>query len=592
MKKCSALSVIFFFATASLLHAENWPGYNKGGQGINSSSVSIGNTPVLDWVYTLDPLNRQDGSSTYRGSFRSKNLAIRDGVVAVLVPDSGNQHFGYLRYTDGVLLRSFATHLDDTTKAEFNPSGVEGRDLRNGQFRVYWHANGNVYGKSGGDDGSAGAWSASDGTLIRSKIYNNVYNQSAYFVMADNCSWAFVSPGGHTGFPLRWNTVYQVPITSSALSDRTVGLNSSVQGSFFNWSGPFLVDGSKFYSLGATHHPEMGESDTYAGSNKDDWLGAQVRAYTMKGQDPDNADHQHFMKAATPDWLWEEVDAFVGNDGDLSSSPKAWCLGTNEIYLVTQGGVSHTDTDADVDFTQPLVLHGLSRTDGTEWNMNLGITANGCTMSEYYSYSGSYSTFHPQISYLDVTEGGDEYVAVMLPENIRSSAWLDPNFNPFNSNASLNTRLAVVNVTAKTELWNYEYPHNGTTPVWNYACSSNTKMLIAGDSVYVCYVKTSTALSNYIDKNNSYPLSLYVDRFNLLTGTKTSFTYPLGVNANTIQLDDLAAVDGRLIALVTYREWYEGSAETGGAQLVACIYDPTQSTPQPPQRLRINRTGE
>ncbi|MFH1760245.1 MAG: T9SS type A sorting domain-containing protein [bacterium] len=565
---------VFSFSLSAILlisfcSGENWPGMHKTGTRINSSNTTLEGSLSLDWIYNIDPQKLNYGLE-FKGSLRSKNLAIRDGKVAVLLPFQNTQYFGFIDAGTGILSDSFATNLYQTTYAEFNHSGVEGRDTRNGQFIVYWHANGNIYGKSGGDRGSSQGLKVSDGTEVISIIDKNAYNVTSYFVMNDNCNWYFNTMGGHSGFPLAWNTVRIGPLYGTTSAGQIV-LNNGT-GSFFTWCGPFLLDSNKFYSVGATHHPDLGESETIYESGRRDWLGAQVRAYTIVGQDVYNTNHMKFAGGSTPDWMWEKVDAFVGNDGDLCSAPKAFCMSDSEIYLITQNSVTHTAADATVDFTDSLVLNGFLRSDGTHWDMKLGITSAGCTMSKSYGYSLSYSTFFPQIAYTDRTgSGGSQLVAVMLPDALHGNGWLNPTFSPYNSSPAQNTRISVVDVMAKSELWNYEYPHNVTTPVWNFACNTNTKMLIAGDNLYVFYVKTATNLARYIDTVNAFDLTLYVDQFKLSDGTKTSFTADLGVKANTIQVDDAAAVDGKLFVLVTYREWSQASTESGGAQLVACL---------------------
>jgi hypothetical protein len=174
------------------------------------------------------------------------------------------------------------------------------------------------------------------------------------------------------------------------------------------------------------------------------------------------------------------------------------------------------------------------------------------------------------VAYADRTSSdGREYVAVLLPEAVELPAY-GP-YDPYASPSNANTRIAVVDATARMVLWTYEYPRGGTTPVLGYHVNSSTKQIIAGDALYVAYVKTATNLDNYVSSNLFSALSLYVDRFVLANGTKTSFVFPMGVQANTLQLDDLAAADGMFYALVTYREWPFGGALKGGAQALVAL---------------------
>ncbi|MFH1761838.1 MAG: hypothetical protein ABIA63_12135, partial [bacterium] len=561
LKNCIKISMIMMFFLCLFTarnFAEDWPGFLKDGARINSSPHNISELKIK-WVYKIDSQNPQIyWLNRLAGSHRSKNICIRDGQIALIIPEDSIQHIGFINAETGELIRSFATDLGMTGIAEFNHVGIEGRDMRNGQYLMYWHKNGFIYARSSGDGCMYSAFKVSDGIQQEFGWEEEEYNQAGYFVMNDNCNWQICTNGGHQGATYGLYMSH----TSGDFEGRISVGHYKNNGYLFTWGGPLLLDSNWLYTLGPTNHPDLGFAGYTVDPNRRQWLGINLHGYKITGQDATEED-----KTCALEFNWREVDGFIANDGDLCSYPKPLCLGKNEIYLVSQGGVSHTETDASVDFSRPLILHGINRYNGEHWQMDLGINAAGAFMSKSFSYYSSYHTFFPQIAYTDQSEtGGNELVAVMLPEALRNSGWHIPKFDPYNTNILFNTRISVIDVNSKSEVWNYEYERNATTPLWNFGCNANTKMVISGNALYVAYVKTDSLLSNYIDTINSYPLNLFIDRFLLSDGTKTSYTCDLGVNANTLQVDDLAAVDGRLYALVTYRE-----ALTGGGQLAACI---------------------
>ena len=189
-------------------------------------------------------------------------------------------------------------------------------------------------------------------------------------------------------------------------------------------------------------------------------------------------------------------------------------------------------------------------------------------MSRAFSYN-TFQSFFPQIAYIDRRQSGStEIVAVILPEAVQGVPT-----HPYRTHPDFNTRLSVIDVRNWRELWTYEYQRNETTPLWSFGCNANTKMLIADDALFVAYVKAASPLSRYIDTTQEQDLFLHIDRFALNDGKRIASVFPLGVQGNTIQLDDFAAADGRLLALTTYREWHRGMdpLEHGGGQLVACV---------------------
>ena len=571
--------------SAGMAVADVWPGLNGGGAAANSCPTAIGTNLNLRWMIRLDPqrlnaANHIGSRFPYAGSIRSKNIVIRNGEVALLAQGVSSADLAFYDATLGGVRRSFSSTLTQTTKAEWTPVGVEGRDLRNGQFLLYWHANGNIYCRSSGDTMQIAVLRAADGVL-QLAVGRFGANGSGYLMMADNSIWNVASKGGHQG----QGTWFELQDNGGSLAAKSFGSSGGILHNIFTWCGPVLMDGDWIYTLGAATHPDLGWSNFDApegmGTQRRQWLGARVHGFKLLGQTA-TAGNQNFVNGSAGSFTWVRTNVFVATDHDLASAVKPWCLGASNIFVVTESA-SWTTNDAKVDFSQPMVLNALNRTNGAvAFSLPLGITGAGCGMSKNFGYYGGGTSWRPQVAYANRTAvDGREYVSVLLPEAVETYGWLSPQINPTNSATNLNTRIALVDATAGTELWTYQYPRGGTTPVLAQCVNTSTKQIIAGDALYVAYVKTAEPLDNYISTNILSALTLYVDRFTLTNGTKTSFQFPLGVQANTMQLDDLAAADGMLYALVTTREWDIGSPDAGGAQALIALGSVTGGNQSP-----------
>ncbi len=531
-----------------VLGAGNWPGINNGGTRTNSSDVNVGNNLQLQWTYVMDPQNvntSKTSTGTYNGSFRSKNIAIRGGRIALLAPQGAGQDFVFLDPGKN-LISSFPTTLSESTGAEWNSFGQEGRDTRNGQFIVYWHANGNIYARTSGDAqnvlATSKGYQASNGSEILSIVGNQQSsNRTGYFAMNDNSAWIFTTPGGHPANGVTANsTFYMSPLDDASGFSTIEIVPTFLESHLFTWGNPFIVDGNRLYTLGPA-------------SNDFEWLGTYIMAYTVVNQGMLNGED-------TPDFVHTNLNSFIAREGDLNASLKPWCAGNNEIYVVAAEAGSNGPNSFFIDFSQPLRLTGIDRNSGADWELPISISAPG--FEPWY--------FMPQIAYADrISTQSAEYVAVMLPE---VSGLL--NFpRPYNTSGFHQTRISVVNATTQNEQWSYAYAANETSPLWSYHCNTNTKMLIAGDALFVAYVKTAVDIDEYVDLDEFHPLTLYIDRFELVDGTRTSSSFALGENANTIQLDDFAAVDGKLYVLITNKEFVLNTSMVGGSQILACVGD-------------------
>jgi hypothetical protein len=547
---------VFLLLLLPCYSAETWSGPNGGGKNTNSSPSAVGSNLSLGWIKVLDHQSYGAGSGTgLTGCIRSKNLAFRNGEFVLITPNSTASAVSDMSIFDaatGNLKKSFSTVINSTTRGDRNSSGTEGRDLNMGQFNVNWNQNGNVYFRSPGDMCQLATYRASDGQAMATSGPDGA-NQSAFNIMNDNTNFGIVSGGGHyplvSGpYPTSINIgnahTFSLDTNGSLVSGRGLGYD------YIPWSPTYLIDNGWVYVLHYNLAIPM-ISAMYPSAPK-------IIAYQFAGNTSTASDI-----ALTTKWNWTKADARVNADLEGSSALKPWCLGTNNIYFTT---MTSNLTNLNPSSGIPVDLSAINRATGaTVFTIGLNFDTLGVGRD----------TFYPQIACLN--SGGTDYVATMLPEVYGAS--------------TSRTKIAMLGVSGSTPslLWNYAYPNNGnTTPLQgNYAnIGTSTKMVLAGDALFVAYVKTTTPLTvgnlspglpwstcTYLDARNEYPLELYIDRFDLATGSKTSTNYSLGVNANTRQLDDFVAVDGKLYALVTYRENGSGvvSSSTRGAQLVAMV---------------------
>ncbi|MCX5776913.1 MAG: IPT/TIG domain-containing protein, partial [Candidatus Firestonebacteria bacterium] len=535
--------LMFLLSLLPSYSAETWSGPNGGAKNINSSPTVVGSTLELKWTKVLDPQSYGVGAGTgLTGCIRSKNLVFRNGEFVLITPNSANAAASDMSIFDaatGNLKRSFVTVLDSTTRGDRNTSGTEGRDLNMGLFNVNWNQNGNVYFRSPGDFSQTAIYRASDGQKM-TNVGPSGFNQSAFIFMNDNCNFGIISAGGHypyAGNPMSSSHVFSL---DGLVSDRAFSNTSPP------WSPTYLIDNGWVYVIHYnTAIPSILATPIV--------IGYQFGGNTSTASDI----------ALTSRWTWTKTDARLNYDIEGTNALKPWCLGTNNIYYAT---MTSTSTTANAFSGLPVTLSAIDRTTGsTVFTIDTGVTTLGVGNSKYFA----------QIACLNT--GGTDYVATMLPELYNS--------------ATSKTKISMVNVngTTPSTIWNYTYNNGDATPIPDTAyanINTSTKMVLAGDAIFVAYVKTTTPLTvpnlspalpygvcYYLDARNEYPLNLYIDRFDLSTGTKTSTNFSMGVKANTLQLDDFTAVDGKLYALVTYRENGSGviSSNTRGAQLVAMV---------------------
>jgi len=124
------LAVMAAVLCAGMAVADVWPGLNGGGSAANSCPTAIGTNINVKWMLRLDP---QTYNGRGGGAMRSKNIVLRDGEIALLAPGSASTDLAFYDAALGGFRRSFPSTLVRTGNSAWNTTGVEGRDLRNGQ---------------------------------------------------------------------------------------------------------------------------------------------------------------------------------------------------------------------------------------------------------------------------------------------------------------------------------------------------------------------------------------------------------------------------------------------------------------------------
>lgn len=504
--------------------------------------------PILD----QRPISNVKATAANKPSLHIKNIVLRNGELPVLVPGTTSTDVEFIDATTGAHKRQFPIAITKTTLGEWNKLGDEGRSLRPGEVLCTWTEDNHVFCGTDGDGGQHTDFDALTGAA-RPPIDSgrSESNQRSLVTVADGNPWAFFGYSGH----LPYVQYFRMQPTNGQFGSKSFSLGKV--GYYLNYP-TFLLSGNSFFAVG----PEAGTRDRMNGVHvqKLDFLGTTVttanQGFRMK---PGKAGQR-------TGWTYVDSTATMNQDSDVSSAIKPFCLTDTHVLLLTQptfenittnGGSSVSSSGFGGDFLQqlarqqallqagnmkvgaPLQLHVIDKNTGT------------LTVKAPLDIRESRSNYHwfPQLACI---AGPNEYAVAFHPDTTAS--------------------LAAYDVNAQKVLWTYKYPVFAVTAADVQGQSMNSKMFVAGNQVYVAYVKPTTVpLLPYYIANKEYPLSLFVDRFDLLTGAKTSFTFPLPIKGNTVQLNDAAAVNGVLYVLATVREVTTGLPYKGGAQVLMAI---------------------
>jgi hypothetical protein len=300
----------------------------------------------------------------------------------------------------------------------------------------------------------------------------------------------------------------------------------------------FLVEADSIYSFNSTGTLYSGVGAQY--------LGVDIRAFKPATQ----------SNTLAQDWLYS--DSSINLLGTAPSkgmgAPRAITLGEdNNIYFY---GFT---------LTQPysLVAMGVNSSNGTE------------VMKVNIPFVDSLEEFYMTFFQDDFTKGlypqaatRSNYLIIFQPQQEF------PTRAPYNTDVLMHARVYCIDLNSKSLLWRKDYP-------WGYFQTMTTREpAIAGIEMGIYFVTPTAGIPEYSReqavqlvisgdqayiveplKNPQGNLELRVESFNLLDGANSSTTLtPLDSGSNPISITDsisvslreLAAVDGKLVALVDY----------------------------------------
>ncbi len=352
------VGVALFSLTATLFAEDRLGPYGDGSHRRCSNSILPFQLQMIKAI-VLDPQKRQNpGTAAPRGSrwgsTRNKNIVSRAGEIALLTPGTSGTDIGIYSQT-GQLLRQFPTALSKSTRGEWG-SSTEGRDLRPGEFSVYWASDDTLHFQSSGDNFHYGAFDAMTGAA-RTWAGTSSFNMHGYFGMCDGCPAVILSASGHG----QGNTYFKFKVNG-------VAKNMSNTPHDFNNPTP-LMDATTVYVT----CPETIPSAALSGTTYTFGYGTKVRSL-------------NYVPATgtyNTGWTWSIPNDANARGYDGMAASKPWCMDATRICLITHPAIYHFDLD------QPSTLRVLSRATGAQtMSTSLGKIITGNLLSYQVSLSG------------------------------------------------------------------------------------------------------------------------------------------------------------------------------------------------------------
>ncbi len=494
--------------------SELWAGINNGGAQRNSNPTSIATPLALLWAKELTGLST---TLSRKGVIqptarRSNNLSIRDGVIVTVVgsPNPANQYASFGRHDleTGALLSSLQSpHLGPV----YTAGEGDATDLIGGLISHFLDANNHVYTMHGGDESKNSVFNILTGEIppdlgqAKTRYYKLVPNPlDATWVALHNvdASGFFLFSEADSTFAVTGNYgsanagIQQPVIVGRGMTSRGNG-----------WAGgyhlAYAIEGQTVYGLRPLK-PTQGGIDQATVLVAYDILPGTTTPVSYKVKWTHN----------------EPLVSYLGRQG----APRAMALGDgdNRVYFYGQPLAPYIyDPTVNVaDWTQPTVLIGLNRATGAQeikipsgYKMGSESTNDAQRAAPQISVMGSrVVVFQPQQGLL---RGHVMCFDIATPRLVWSYAWAASTFQ----------RSVIL----------------GTSEMGEQA----HQLVIAGDMAFVVEPRITSGI-----------LGLRVYRFPLATGgTPVKTDIALGipaVNVGTIALRDVAAVDGRLVALIDY----------------------------------------
>ncbi len=496
------------------VHAASWPGLNNTGAQRNSSPTPIALPLRLKWAKDIAGLSvtlSRKGiiKPTAR---RSNNLSIRDGKILTVVgaenPAGQFASFGLWDIETGELLSSvISPHLGPV----YTAGEGDATDLIGGLITQYWSASGYAFTMHGGDESKNSVFDPATGEIpeqlggAKARYYKSAPN-------AADATWAPLHNVDASGWFLVSETAPDFAITGNYGSayagiQQPIIIGRGMTSAGNGWAGGYhlgyVIEGSTVYALQPLF-PSMTGLDQ----------GTRLVAYDI------------LNGGTTPvsrkvKWTYSDpLVSYAARDG--TARTLALGDGDGRVYFYGQpiGPYIRNPSFNIADWTKATVLVGVRTADGA---VDLKIPSAYKMGAE--SANDARATM-PQIAVLG------SRVVVFQPQQ-----------------GMLRGHVMCFDVAGKRLAWQYNYAAavfqrsvvRGTSEMAEQA----VQMLVAGDAVYVVEPRITAGV-----------LGLRVYRFSLLTGgvpTKADFAIGIAAaNADSIALREVAAVDGRLVALVDY----------------------------------------
>ena len=307
----------------------------------------------------LDPQKRQLPNMAVPrgsrwGSTRNRNIVSRAGEIALLIPGTTGTDIG-IYSTTGQLLRQFPTTLSKSTRGEWGTS-TEGRDLRPGEFSVYWASDDTLHFQSSGDHLHFGAFDAQTGAA---KTWVGMSNSNAhgYFGMSDGCPAVILSASGHGQGNMYFN--YRVNGVRKVIGNTPCDFNNPTP----------LMDATTVYVTGPETIPSVAIrsiSYTYG-------YGTKVRSLNYIPK----------IGIYKTGWVWSIPNDANARGYDGMAASKPWCMDATRICLITHPAKYHFDLN------QPSTLRVLNRATGLQtMSTSLGKIISGNMLSYQVALSG------------------------------------------------------------------------------------------------------------------------------------------------------------------------------------------------------------
>lgn len=529
---------------------EYWAGVNKDGHARNASAVSLQGGLRVGWARALtnfSPCTVNERASY--GGQRGNTIAVHEGRILAVVPNTTNDlgaasssrfaSFGTFALRDGARIHETLTsHLGGGSRGG---ATLQDSDTAYGLVNFYWNTNDVVYTGYGSDAARSYAFDAFTGTLPVGAPFTPVAlapNASGYFAMTYDNPLLFARGARNT---------------HGSFSNGRAGLLGLSDSSITSMKhyAPFLVSGWDVIAYTMASYTE--DASFPSG------LGTLMTDYRFTNS----------PYGVTTRWqLSNPSNTFAGFGlHHVRGAPRPIALGEDgRIYYYGFRNTVSGSTPVSADYAAGMRLFAVSAGSGTPlfeintgWNPagDPGLASSVWGSQLYHHFlpqiavaSNHVVVFHPQVN-----QGGGSAVWTRGRLFCFDTATTSLLWSVTYSNNSFAARLCLDDVVYN--------PSNNTSPnsMWADNTEQAVQMTVAGDSAYLVD-------PSIVGGAATGALQLAVYKYALDTGAATSTnlvphddhggtitavaerSVNANDNTNRVALRELAAVDGRLVALV------------------------------------------